>query len=149
MHYSAEEKVTLLRRHLEQGEAVSKLCEDQGLRPTVFYRWKNWGMRESMTEQAIEVIVQGARYGLPTIATAAPPARAVVAGAHWRRHEGVDCRPGAVARALRRRRKDMRFTRTGKATPNGATLTLLLPHLPHDEELIGGKCSIEHHDFFA
>jgi len=39
-HYSAEEKVTLLRRHLEQGEAVSKLCEDQGLRPTVFYRWK-------------------------------------------------------------------------------------------------------------
>ena len=39
-HYSAEEKVTLLRRHLEQGEAVSKRCEDQGLRPTVFYRWK-------------------------------------------------------------------------------------------------------------
>ena len=39
-HYSAEEKVALLRRHLEQGEAVSKLCEDQGLRPTVFYRWK-------------------------------------------------------------------------------------------------------------
>jgi len=39
-HYSAEEKVALLRRHLEQGEAVSKRCEDQGLRPTVFYRWK-------------------------------------------------------------------------------------------------------------
>lgn len=39
-HYSAEEKVALLRRHLEQGEAVSKLCEEQLLRPTVFYRWK-------------------------------------------------------------------------------------------------------------
>ena len=39
-HYSAEEKVALLRGHLEQDEAVSKLCEDQGLRPAVFYRWK-------------------------------------------------------------------------------------------------------------
>lgn len=39
-HYSAEEKVALLRRHLEQGEAVSKRCEEQLLRPTVFYRWK-------------------------------------------------------------------------------------------------------------
>ena len=37
---SAEEKAALLRRHLEQGEAVSKLCEDQGLRLTVFCRWK-------------------------------------------------------------------------------------------------------------
>jgi transposase-like protein len=39
-HYSAEEKVALLRRHLEKGEPVSKLCEEQTLRPTVFYRWK-------------------------------------------------------------------------------------------------------------
>ena len=39
-HYSAEEKVALLRRNLEKGEPVSKLCEEQTLRPTVFYRWK-------------------------------------------------------------------------------------------------------------
>ncbi len=39
-HYSAEEKVALLRRHLEKGEPVSKLCEEHALRPTVFYRWK-------------------------------------------------------------------------------------------------------------
>ena len=39
-YYSAEEKAALLRRHREQGEAVSKRCEDQGLRPTVVYRWK-------------------------------------------------------------------------------------------------------------
>lgn len=39
-NYSAEEKVALLRRHLEKGEAVSKLCEEHALRPTVFYRWK-------------------------------------------------------------------------------------------------------------
>jgi len=25
------------------------------------------------------------------------------------------------------------------ATPNGTTLTLLLPHVPRNEELIGGK----------
>ena len=39
-HYSAEEKVALLRRHLEKGEPVSKLCDELALRPTVFYRWK-------------------------------------------------------------------------------------------------------------
>ena len=39
-YYSSQEKVALLHRHLEQGEAVSKLCEKQALRPRVFYRWK-------------------------------------------------------------------------------------------------------------
>ena len=39
-NYSAEEKVALLRRHLEKGKPVSKLCEEHTLRPTVFYRWK-------------------------------------------------------------------------------------------------------------
>jgi transposase len=39
-HYSSAEKVVLLRRHLEQREGISTLCEEQELRPTVFYRWK-------------------------------------------------------------------------------------------------------------
>jgi transposase len=39
-HYSAEEKVSILRRHLLEGAAVSTLCEEQGLQPTVFYRWQ-------------------------------------------------------------------------------------------------------------
>jgi transposase len=39
-HYTAEEKVVILRRHLLEQEAVSKLCDELGLQPTVFYRWQ-------------------------------------------------------------------------------------------------------------
>lgn len=39
-HYTAEEKVAILRRHLVEKVAVSKLCEELGLQPTVFYRWQ-------------------------------------------------------------------------------------------------------------
>src|SRR6266516_532887 len=39
-HYSAEEKVAILRRHLLEGAAVSTLCDERGLQPTVFYRWQ-------------------------------------------------------------------------------------------------------------
>jgi|SRR5437879_1501280 len=39
-HYTAEEKVAILRRHLLEGTAVSALCDELGLQPTVFYRWQ-------------------------------------------------------------------------------------------------------------
>ncbi|MGB9205795.1 MAG: transposase [Terriglobales bacterium] len=39
-HYSGEEKVAILRRHLLDKVPVSNLCEETGLRPTVFYRWQ-------------------------------------------------------------------------------------------------------------
>ena len=39
-HYTAEEKVAILRRHLLDKVPVSDLCEETGLRPTVFYRWQ-------------------------------------------------------------------------------------------------------------
>src|SRR5271165_7200282 len=39
-HYTAEEKVAILRRHLLDKVPVSDLCEELGLRPTVFYRWQ-------------------------------------------------------------------------------------------------------------
>src|SRR5437660_4979491 len=35
-----EEKVAILRRHLLEKEPISKLCEEVGLQPTVFYRWQ-------------------------------------------------------------------------------------------------------------
>ncbi len=35
-----EEKVAILRRHLVDKVPVSELCEELGLRPTVFYRWQ-------------------------------------------------------------------------------------------------------------
>ena len=39
-HYTAEEKVVILRRHLLDQEPISKLCNEYGLQPTIFYRWQ-------------------------------------------------------------------------------------------------------------
>jgi transposase len=39
-HYTAEEKVAILRRHLLDKVPVSDLCEELWLQPTVFYRWQ-------------------------------------------------------------------------------------------------------------
>jgi transposase len=38
--YTPEEKVATLRRHLLDKEPISKLCDNLGLQPTVFYRWQ-------------------------------------------------------------------------------------------------------------
>jgi transposase len=38
-HFTPEEKVAILR-HLVDKIPVSELCEELGLRPTVFYRWQ-------------------------------------------------------------------------------------------------------------
>jgi transposase-like protein len=35
-----EEKVAILRRHLLEKDPISKLCDEVGLQPTVFYRWQ-------------------------------------------------------------------------------------------------------------
>jgi transposase len=39
-HFTPEEKVAVLRRHLLDKVPVSELCEELCLRPTVFYRWQ-------------------------------------------------------------------------------------------------------------
>jgi len=39
-HYTPEEKVAILRRHLLDKEPISKLCDGLGLQPTAFYRWQ-------------------------------------------------------------------------------------------------------------
>ena len=39
-HYSSEEKVSILRRRLLEGVAVSTICDELSLKPTVFYRWQ-------------------------------------------------------------------------------------------------------------
>jgi transposase len=36
-HYTREEKVAILRRHLLEKVPISELCDKQGLQPTVFY----------------------------------------------------------------------------------------------------------------
>ncbi len=39
-NYTPEEKVSILRKHLVEGTAVSELCDQYQLQPTVFYRWQ-------------------------------------------------------------------------------------------------------------
>src|SRR5208282_5621794 len=39
-HYTPEEKVAILRRHLVEGVPISDLCDEPGLQATVFYRWQ-------------------------------------------------------------------------------------------------------------
>jgi transposase-like protein len=38
-HYSPEEKVNILKKHLLEKVPVSDLCDQHGLHPTVFHRW--------------------------------------------------------------------------------------------------------------
>jgi transposase len=39
-HYTPEEKVAILRRHLLEGVPISDLCDGSGLQPKVFCRWQ-------------------------------------------------------------------------------------------------------------
>ena len=39
-HWSAEEKVKLLRRHLIENVPISKVCEEVSLAPSLFHIWK-------------------------------------------------------------------------------------------------------------
>ena len=54
--YSAQEKVTILRKHLLDKVPVSELCDEYGLQPTVFYRWQ-----KQLFEQAAESCFQRSR----------------------------------------------------------------------------------------
>ena len=39
-HYSAPEKVSILRLHLLEKKPVSDLCDQYDIHPTLFYRWQ-------------------------------------------------------------------------------------------------------------
>ena len=39
-HFTAEQKAAIVRAHLVDRKPVSDLCEEQGIQPTVFYRWQ-------------------------------------------------------------------------------------------------------------
>lgn len=38
--YSGAEKVKILRLHLLEHKPISKVCEEQGIYPTLFYKWQ-------------------------------------------------------------------------------------------------------------
>jgi transposase len=39
-NYSAEEKLSILKRHLVEGVPISDLCDELQLNPNVFYAWQ-------------------------------------------------------------------------------------------------------------
>lgn len=39
-HYSAEEKVAIMRRHFIEKVPVSALCDEFKIKPSVFYHWQ-------------------------------------------------------------------------------------------------------------
>jgi transposase-like protein len=39
-HYTPEEKVAILRQHLQEQVSISELCDKHGVQPRVFYRWQ-------------------------------------------------------------------------------------------------------------
>lgn len=39
-HYTAQEKVSILREHLLDGVSLSEVCEKHAMAPTMFYRWQ-------------------------------------------------------------------------------------------------------------
>jgi transposase-like protein len=39
-HYTAEQKVAIVGRHLLEQEPVSRLCDEFGLQPAIFCRWQ-------------------------------------------------------------------------------------------------------------
>lgn len=39
-HFTAEQKVAILRRHFVEKTPVADLCDEHGVAPSVFYRWQ-------------------------------------------------------------------------------------------------------------
>jgi transposase len=39
-HFSAADKVAILKRHLLEGTPVSQLCDEFGIKPNLFYSWQ-------------------------------------------------------------------------------------------------------------
>lgn len=39
-NFTAKEKVGILKKHLVEKKPVSDLCDENGMHPTIFYRWQ-------------------------------------------------------------------------------------------------------------
>ena len=39
-HFTPQEKVAVVKRHLLEGIAISKLCDEFKINPTLFYQWQ-------------------------------------------------------------------------------------------------------------
>ena len=39
-HFTPQEKAAIVKRHVLEGVAVSNLCDEFGINPTLFYQWQ-------------------------------------------------------------------------------------------------------------
>ncbi len=39
--FTAEEKIVILKKHLLEKKAVSDICDEHGIHPTMYYRWQD------------------------------------------------------------------------------------------------------------
>jgi transposase len=39
-HFTPQEKAVIVKRHVLEGVAVSNLCDEFGINPTLFYQWQ-------------------------------------------------------------------------------------------------------------
>ena len=92
--YAPEEKVAILRRHLLEKEPISKLCDEVGLQPTVFYRWQ-----KEFFENGAAAFEQKARAG-GTTWLIYYHSREVISVAHAGRRRGAPARRLATALAV-------------------------------------------------
>lgn len=53
-NFTAKEKVSILKKHLVEKKAVSDLCDENGMHPTIFYRWQ-----QKLFENAASVFEKG------------------------------------------------------------------------------------------
>jgi transposase len=65
-HYTPEEKVAILRRHLLEQVPISELCDKHGLQPTVFYRWQKEFFENGAASRKRGSTIQPSRSGSPT-----------------------------------------------------------------------------------
>ena len=56
--FTADEKVAILRQHLLEQVAISDLCDQHGLNPTMFYRWQ-----KSLFENGAAVWIPASKQG--------------------------------------------------------------------------------------
>src|SRR5579863_1119659 len=93
-HFTPEEKVAILRRHVVDKVPVSERCEELGLRPTVFYRWQK------------ELFESGpSLFSLRNVPTAkCPRTRSVSASPPCRTPDSTVCGPIQLSPATQRHR---------------------------------------------
>ena len=79
-HFTTDEKATILRRHLADKVAVSVLCEEYKLQPSVFYVWQ---------KQAFENLALALQPAIPQPSLVARDRRIVELEARLAKKDGV------------------------------------------------------------